>query len=310
MTDRPTPAQEPAAGPFDRRAVARHRDRAARRAEPTDFLHREIAARLAARLDDIDRRFPLALDIGCGAGAVARAVGDRKGIARIVQCDLSAAMVRRAGGPAVVADEEALPFAGGRFDLVLSGLALHWTNDLPGALAQIRAALKPDGLFLAALLGGDTLRELREALLEAEIAETGGASPRTSPAVDLRDAGALLQRAGFALPVADRDRITVTYRDAFALMRDLRHMGESNALSLRRRHFTRRAVLMRAAALYAARFADGDGRIPATFEVIFLTGWAPHDAQPRPLAPGSARHSLADALGGREIDPEAGPDRR
>ncbi|MHA1568367.1 MAG: methyltransferase domain-containing protein [Alphaproteobacteria bacterium] len=291
-------------GPFDRRAVARHRDRAGARPEPTDFLHREVAARLAERLDDIDRQFPLALDIGCGAGAVARAVHGRKGIAEIVQCDLSERMVRRAGGLAVVADDEALPFAGGRFDLVLSGLALHWTNDLPGALAQVRAALKPDGLLLAALFGGETLTELRSVLLEAEIAETGGASPRASTLIDLRGAGALLQRAGFALPVADRDRITVTFEDAFALMRDLRHMGESNAMAERRRRFTPRATLMRAAALYAERFAGADGRISASFDVIFLTGWAPHRSQPRPVAPGSATRRLAEALGEREIDPE------
>jgi SAM-dependent methyltransferase len=287
---------------FDRAAVRRHRDRAAAAGiEAHDFLLREVAGRLAGRLDDIRRRFPAALDLGCHGGVLARALEGRGGVEHLVQTDLSPAMVRRAEGPRVVADEELLPFAAASFDLVASVLSLHWVNDLPGALVQIRRVLKPDGLLLAAMLGGNTLGELREAFAAAEIAEEGGASPRLSPFTDAREAGALLQRAGFALPVVDVDAITVTYPDALALMRDLRGMGEANAVRERRASFTRRATMMAAAAAYERRFAGADGRVPATFEVIYLTGWAPHEAQQKPLRPGSARARLADALGVREI---------
>jgi SAM-dependent methyltransferase len=282
---------------FDRRAVRRHRDRAAPTIGRHDFLFAEIAERLADRLTDINRSWPLAVDLGCHAGTLARILGRRGGIERLVQCDLSPAMARRTGGVAVVADEEALPFAPGSLDAVLSVLSLHWVNDLPGALVQIRRALKPDGLFLAALLGGESLGELREALIEAELAEEGGASPRVSPMADLRDGAGLLQRAGFALPVGDSDRIQVTYPDALALMRELRGMGETNALAERRRQPLRRATLARAAEIYARRFSETDGRVRATFEVIYLTGWAPHETQQRPLRPGSASTRLAAALG-------------
>ncbi len=267
---------------FDRAAVRRHRDRAAAGLAAHDFLLREVAGRLAGRLDDIRRRFPAALDLGCHGGVLAGALEGRGGVERLVQTDLSPAMVRRAEGPRVAADEELLPFAAASFDLVASVLSLHWVNDLPGALIQIRRALKPDGLLLAAMLGGNTLGELREAFAAAEIAEEGGASPRLSPFTDARDAGALLQRAGFALPVVDVDAITVAYPDALALMRDLRGMGESNAVRERRAGFSRRATIMAAAAAYEERFAQTDGRVPATFEVIYLTAWAPHPSQPKP----------------------------
>ena len=282
---------------FDRRLLRRRRDRAAGGLAAHDFLFREAAERLADRLDDIRRRFPLALDLGCHGGEFGRALAGRGGVETLIQCDLSPAMARRAGGLAVAADEEFLPFAGGRFDLVASCLSLHWVNDLPGALLQIREALKPDGLFLAVFLGGETLRELRQALLEAEAETEGGVSPRVSPFADLRDAAGLLQRAGFALPVADCDTVSVTYPDALALMRDLRGMGESNAVQARRRGFSRRDTLALAAARYAERFAAPDGRVPATFQFLYLTGWAPHESQPQPRQPGSARHRLADALG-------------
>ena len=173
---------------------------------------------------------------------------------------------------------------------------LHWTADLPGALVQLRRALRPDGLLLAAMLGGQTLVELRTALFEAELEQEGGVSPRVSPAIELGDAAALLQRAGYALPVADSETITVAYSDALALMRDLRCMGETNALSARRRSFLRRSTLARAALIYAERFAEPDGNIPATFEVLYLCGWAPHPSQPKPLPRGSATARLADAL--------------
>lgn len=281
---------------FDRPQVARQRDRAAPRLAEHDFLFRDVADRLADRLLDMARRFPLALDLGCHAGEIGRTLAGRGGIERLVQCDLSLAMARQAGGLAVVADEEALPFGPQRFDLVMSNLSLHWVNDLPGTLLQIRHCLKEDGLFLGAMLGGDTLMELRQCLLEAELDEEGGAGPRVSPFTDVRDAGALLQRAGFALPVVDVDTITVTYGSPMGLLRDLRGMGETNAVAARRRSFSRRATLFKALALYQEHFGDASGRLPATFQILTLTAWRPHPSQQKPLAPGGGRVSLADAL--------------
>jgi len=283
--------------PFDRRALRLHRDRAAAGLAGVDFLFREVAERLADRLTDVRRRFPLALDLGCRNGLLAAALQGRGDIERLVQADLSLPMARRArdrGQPALVADEEALPFGRGAFDLVLSCLNLQWVNDLPGALAQIRYALKPDGLFLAALFGGETLAELRQALLEGEAAASGGVRPRVSPFVEVRDAGALLQRAGFALPVVDADRIPVDFASPLGLMRDLSRMGEGNALAARARHWTAPGTLLAAAERYPRR---ADGRIVASFEVLYLTAWGPHDSQPKPLRPGSAEQRLADALG-------------
>lgn len=204
-----------------------------------------------------------------------------------------------------------MPFAENSFDLIASTLSLHWVNDLPGALVQIRRALKPDGLFLAAMLGGDTLIELRRAFLDAEAETTGGTSPRTSPVADVADAGSLLQRAGFALPVVDTDTLTVTYEDMFALMRDLRGMGEANAVAARSRTFLRRDTLFAAAARYHELYADEDGRIPATFQIIWMTGWAPHETQQQPLRPGSGAARLADALETEEVKTgdKATPDR-
>ena len=285
---------------FDPRAVRLHRARAAGSAHAVDFLAVEAAERLAERLEVVKRAFPMALDLGCFTGALARALGPRGGIGRLVSCDAALACARRAPGDRVVADFEILPFAADAFDLVLSNLALHWTNDLPGALVQIRRILRPDGLLLASLWGGETLWELRRALMEAELEEEGGASPRVSPFADLRDLGALLQRAGFALPVVDGDLIEVTYSDPLALMRELRFMGESNAVAERRKGFSRRATLLRAATHYQALFAQADGRIPATFQLITLTAWAPHESQPKPLRPGSAAQRLAAALGAVE----------
>lgn len=286
---------------FDRRAVRRHRDRAAAGLGEHDFLLAEVAGRLAERLDDVKRRFPLALDLGCHAGELARALAGRGGVETLVSCDLSPRMAGRAGGLAVAADEERLPFAHASFDLVASSLSLHWVNDLPGALVQIRRSLKPDGLFLAALLGGTTLHELRSSLLDAELETEGGASPRVSPFAEVRDGGDLLTRAGFALPVADVDTITVSYADPVKLMADLRGMGEANAARGRRKAVSRRATLMAAARRYRELFGDADGRVPATFQVIYLAGWAPDASQPQPLRPGSAKARLADALGTTEI---------
>jgi SAM-dependent methyltransferase len=289
---------------FDRGAVRRHRDRAAAGIRDHDFLFREAGERLADRLDDISRDFPLALDLGCHGGELGRLLAGRGGIETLVQSDLSPAMATWAGGLSVAADEEFLPFAGETFDAILSCLSLHWVNDLPGAMVQARRALKPDGLFLAAMLGEETLTELRQSLAEAEIAGEGGLSPRVSPFTDVRDAGALLQRAGFALPVVDSDTITISYADPLRLMGDLRGMGETNAVAERRKGFMRRATLMAALDHYRKTFADDDGRVPATFQVITLTAWAPHESQQKPLRPGSARERLADALGTAETGPE------
>jgi SAM-dependent methyltransferase len=260
---------------FDRSAWRRHRERAAR-AGSIDFLHDEVADRLLDRLEYVNRDFATALDLGARGGPLTRALRKRPGMARVVAAEPASGFLARLPCPRVAADPELLPFGPAKFDLAVSSLVLHWVADLPGALAQLRHVLMPDGLLLAAMLGGDTLVELRTVLFEAELAEEGGVSPRVSPAIALADAAALLQRAGFALPVADSERITVTYSGLPALLHDLRGMGETNALRARRRGFWRAATLAHAAALYAERFGDGEGRIAATFEILFLCGWAPH----------------------------------
>lgn len=291
---------------FDRALLRRRRERAARHWDRQAFLKREIAARLVERLGDVRRDFPLALDLGSQGDEIASELGrreqeGRKTVGLLVRADLGQGFARRARGPAVVADEEALPFAPQSFDLVLSAMDLHWVNDLPGSLIQIGRILKPDGLMLAAMLGGATLWQLREALATAESEVEGGLSPRVSPFADLRDAAGLLLRAGFALPVADTETITVEYDNALALMHDLSAMGESNLVLERRRGLTRRATLLRAAELYGERFALTSGRIEASFEVLFLHGWRAHPSQPKPLEPGSAAKRLADALGSSEL---------
>lgn len=286
---------------FDRRSVRLHRDRAAASLHEHDFLVREIAHRLVERLDDVRRKFPVALDLGCRHGYLADDLARRGGVRTLVHCDLSPEMVGRAASPCLVADEEALPFAAGSFDLVVSLLNLHWVNDLPGALLQVRQVLKPDGLFLAAMFGGETLKELRRALAEAEMEGEGGLSPRTSPLADVRDAGNLLQRAGFTLPVADSETLVVSYADPLALLADLRGMGETNAVLERRKTVSRRATLFGALERYRQLYRDADNRVPATFQVIYLTAWAPDASQPRPLRRGSAAARLADALGSEEL---------
>ena len=278
---------------FDQTLLDRHRRRAIRDAvEGADFLLRAVADDLADRLSAVKRRFNFAADIASPSGLVAERLTATGQVDRIVRLDRIAET-----DPDIVGDAEWLPFAPESLDLAVSGLALHWCDDLPGVLAQIRRALKPDGLFLAALLGGETLTELRQSLAAAEAELTDGASPRVAPFAELRALGALLQRAGFALPVIDSDRRTVRYGSALDLMRDLRAMGATNVLHERSRKPMTRALLMRAASIYAERFADADGRIRATFEVISLSGWAPDESQQKPLRPGSARTRLADALG-------------
>jgi NADH dehydrogenase [ubiquinone] 1 alpha subcomplex assembly factor 5 len=245
----------------------------------------------------VRRRFPLALELGCHTGQLGAALESFPAIGRLVQADLSPRMVGSTYGLRLAADEEALPFGPDRFDLVLSCCSLHWANDLPGALVQIRQALKPDGLLLAALPGGTTLFELREALLQAEAEVTGGAAARISPFLDVRDAGMLLQRAGFALPVVDVDTIEVSYEHPLKLLQELRAMGEANALATRAPRPLGRASLMRAAELYASRFGDARGRVPATFQILMLTAWKPHESQPQPKRRGSGQINLARALG-------------
>lgn len=283
---------------FDRRLVARHRVRAEADFSRYGFLFTRAAAEIADRLSDFNRRFARVLVLGNRGSALRQAIGDDSQAAArldlIIECDLDPRLVP-AGG--VCLDEEALPFASESFDLAVSLLGFHAVNDLPGALIQISRALKPDGLLIAAMFGGDTLCELRQALAEAEIEIEGGLSPRVFPFATLEDAAALLQRAGLALPVIDRDRLTVSYETPLDLLRDLRGMGETNSLVERRRQPLRRATLARACALYQQWFGDGDGRVTATFEIFYLTGWAPHESQQKPLAPGSARIRLADALG-------------
>jgi SAM-dependent methyltransferase len=288
---------------FDR-ALVRARRRRAAALGPAEFLLDRVAQDLTDRLGAVLRRFELAADIGTPGEAVRVALARLGSVGSIVAVDAmpearaqDTAMSRNL----VVADEEALPFRDASLDLAVSALALQFVNDLPGTLLQIRRALKPDGLFLAALVGGETLTELRQAFAAAESDIEGGASPRVAPFADVRTLGNLLQRADFALPVTDSDRYILRYDTPFALMADLRRMGATNALVARRRTPLRRATLLRMAEIYRERFADADGRLRATFDIVWLSGWAPHPDQQRPLRPGSAQTRLADALGSREI---------
>lgn len=266
-------------------ALLRKRQVRAAKAGAETFLLDRVVEDLGERLHAVVRDFKSAADLGSPGQGVS---------------DLLAAAVKQSRHVEWSASEhEALPFKAQSLDLIVSVLALQFVNDLPGVLAQIRRALQPDGYFLAATVGGDTLTELRQSFAEAEVALDGGLSPRVIPMLDLRDAGALLQRAGFALPVTDVDRVIVRYDNMFGLMRDLRRMGATNMLADRRRTPLRRATLMRAAEIYAQRFSDSDGRIRATFDIVWMAGWSPHESQPKPLKPGSAKFSLEDAVKNR-----------
>jgi SAM-dependent methyltransferase len=281
----PSPATAPIL--FDR-ALLRARQARALLGAPATFLLDRVAEDMAERVHAVLREFRTAADIGTEGDQLRNALAGRVGeLTRIALPDI---------------ESEPLPLAAESLDLAASALALQFVNDLPGVLAQIRRALKPDGLLLAAMIGGDTLTELRQCFAAAEAECEGGVSPRVAPFADLRDVGALLQRAGFALPVTDVDRIVVRYDSAFALMADLRRMGATNVLVERRRTSTRRATMLRMAQIYGERFADPDGRIRATFEVIWLSGWAPHESQQQPLKPGSAKASLAEAV--KRLAPE------
>lgn len=288
---------------FDR-ALLRSRQRRALTLAPSGFLLDRVAEDAADRIGAVLRRFELALDLGTPGDALRRALIASRKVGTVIAADALVDRVARhddASTVTVVCDEEALPFRDASLDLVTSGLSLQFVNDLPGTLVQIRRALKPDGLFLAALIGGDTLSELRQAFATAEAEIENGVSPRVAPFADVRDLGSLLQRAGFALPVTDVDRFTVRYASPLALMHDLRRMGATNALFERSRRPLKRAVLARMMETYGGRFADLDGRIRATFEIMWLSGWAPHESQQQPLKPGSAQRRLADALGTQEL---------
>lgn len=292
--------QGPAAHLVFDRSTLRKRQRRAQADTPETFLLDRVSADLLDRLEAVTRRFETAADIGTPGTAVADALTRHARVGRVLALR---SLPLPDGGESVatiVGDEEALPFRDGSLDLAVSALALQFVNDLPGTLAQIRRALRPDGLFLAAMLGGDTLTELRQAFTIAEAEESDGVSPRVVPFADVRALGGLLQRAGFALPVADVDRIIVRYDTPFALMSDLRRMAATNVLIDRRRTPLLRHVVARMAEVYAQRFADADGRLRATFDVIWLSGWAPHASQQQPLRPGSATSRLADALGAQE----------
>jgi SAM-dependent methyltransferase len=288
---------------FDRDLHRRRLDRAAPGYGAADFLKARAASDAVERLEAIMRTFPLAVDLGARNGAFAAALARseaRSKVGALIETDLSGRMLAGRPGMRAQADEERLPFAEESLDLAVSTLALHWTNDLVGALIQIRRALKPDGLFLGAILGGGTLMELRQSLVQAESELSDGAGLRVSPFADGLDAAGLLQRAGFALPVADTDRVIVRYASALELIRDVRAMGEGNVLFDRAKKPLSRAVLARGAAIYHERFAGPDGRVAATFDIVTMTGWAPHPDQQKPLRPGSAQVRLADALHVRE----------
>lgn len=265
---------------FDSTLLRQRQARAVRTGAET-FLLERVVEDMSERLHAVVRDFKNAADLGSpGKGAA----------------DVLAAVKQSRHVDWPLSEHEALPLEASSLDLVVSALALQFVNDLPGVFAQIRRALQPDGYFLAATIGGDTLTELRQSFAEAEVALDGGLSPRVIPMLDLRDAGALLQRAGFALPVTDVDRVTVRYDNIFGLMRDLRRMGATNMLMDRRRIPLRRATLLRAAEIYAQRFSDTDGRIRATFDIVWMAGWSPDASQPKPLKPGSAKMSLEEAV--------------
>ena len=286
---------------FDRRLIQANLTRAAHALPGTDFLLRHAAEELVGRLEGISRTFDLAANAGAYHGVVGGLLNERFPGTKTISLSPAMALAEACPTPRVVATEEALPLKDGSLDLVTSALSLHLVNDLPGALIQIRRALRPDGLFLGALLGGETLIELRQAFMMAETETLGSVSPRVFPTADVRDMGGLLQRAGFALPVVDLERLTVTYPNPLALIKELKAMGGANPLLARSRKLMRRDTLAQAIEIYAQHFTSKDGKVRATFEIIYLCGWAPHESQQKPLKPGSAKARLADALRTTEI---------
>lgn len=287
---------------FDRARVTRNRDRASLQFEDYAFLKARESTQLFERLQDISRSFDRALDLGAHTGQASAAMlrtGKVKDILALEAAPGMLSQLRSVGFETIAGSEDRLPFQPGTFDLIVSVLALHWANDLPGVLSQIRSVLKPDGLFLGCLFGADSLMELRAALIEAESELIGGVSPRLSPLPGLQDIAGLLQRAGFALPVADRDEVVVRYSHPMKLLEDLKGMGEQAAFMPRegqaRRPLSRR-LLARMSEIYFDRFREPDGKVRATFKIIWMSGWAPHESQPKPLKPGSGKFSLADAV--------------
>jgi SAM-dependent methyltransferase len=283
---------------FDRKLLLARRRRAIALGAETCLID-QVANEFVDRLAAVKRHFALVLDLGTPGAALSDALAASGQIDRIV-ASAPLAHLQNTSSAYVAGDEETLPFAEAKFDLVVSALALQWVNDLPGTLLQIRRTLKPDGLLLAALIGGETLFELRESFAAAEAEIAGGASPRVSPFAEVRSLGSLLQRAGYALPVIDSDRHLVRYQNAFKLFQDLRRMGATNALVERSRKPLTKRIVARAAEIYAERFSDPDGRLRATFDVLWISGWVPHESQQKPLQPGSAKTRLADALGVKE----------
>lgn len=281
---------------FDRRLLRARRARFAAEIEDREILIDHVAREIADRVAIMLRPFPKVLDLGAYHGVLGRKIAEIPSVEEVVFAESVLAFARRCPVPALVCDEDVLPFKDNAFNLIVSGLALHRVNDLPGSLIQIRRALAPDGLFMAAALGADALRELRSCLLEAEEEIEGGASPRVAPFADVRAYGALLQRAGFALPVTDCEQIEVVYPSPRGLMHEIRALGGGNVLMSRSKRPLSRRVLSRAEELYQTRFSTPDGRITATFQFVFMSGWAPDPSQQQPLKPGSARSRLADAL--------------
>ncbi len=300
------PAPPPEDGPprlFDRALLRQRKNRAAHEFTDYDFLHARVADDLLDRVETISRSFDTCLILG-GGGAVGRALAQRPQarakMGVVIEADLSEKMAGLSGHASVALDEEYLPLKEGSVDLVLSCLSLHWTNDLVGALIQINYALKPDGFFAGAVLGGATLTELRGALTASEEALGREPARRVSPFADTIDMAGLISRAGFTMPVSDIDRVTARYGNAFVLMRDLRKMGETSVLVERSRTPGTKLLFVKAAQAYASTHAHDDGKIPATFEIVNFAGWAPHPDQPKPKRPGSATVRLADALGAKE----------
>ncbi|MBY0428027.1 MAG: methyltransferase domain-containing protein [Alphaproteobacteria bacterium] len=292
---------------FNRERLRRNRERARHNFTQHNVLFEEVNLQILERLEGINRPFHRILDLGSRNFSVAKSLSKQDPSRFIVHGHSTDDVNKLMLNHVVVADEEWLPFRDASFDLAISNLTLHWANDLPGALIQIRRALKPDGFFIAAMFGGETLRELRECLYEAEMNCRGGVSQHISPFADIQDCGSLLQRAGFNLPVIDKERFTLTYRDSFQLMRELRGMGEGNILSTRDKRFMPKSLFIEADTIYKNRFATASekigepDKIMATFDVLFIAGWAPHDNQQKPLKPGAAQSRLATALNTNEL---------
>lgn len=289
---------------FDLALGRRRKARAAKDYRQHRFLAERCALDVVQRLSAVNKAFPMVVNLTSHQSMLADVAGSPKsslpGCEHYVECDPVSTMLGPNAGDRLLVDDEAVPFAASRVDLFISLLSLHHVNDLPGVLVQLRRALRPDGLLLAAMFGGETLIELRETLTQAEIDVSGGLSPRVSPFVDVRDAGGLLQRAGYALPVVDSDTITVTYKSVRALMQDLRGMGQTNILNDRSKSPLARRVLDRCEMLYRQNHGTAEGKLNATFEILYLTGWCPHDSQQKPMAPGTAKARLADALRTKE----------